>query len=65
MIEADNIEELSTKKPIFAYCEQCGQPIYRATDDEYGDDYVPLSKDACLHYDCVFGWAKKMKREAP
>lgn len=59
-----DIEDANVPKPIFAYCEQCGQPIYGETDDEYGEEYVPLSKDAYLHYECVREWANERKKEA-
>lgn len=41
-----DIEDVSTLKPIFAYCEQCGQPIYGEID--------PIMCETC-------DWCKRTK----
>jgi len=58
------VAEENARRGIFGYCEQCGNAIYRATEEEYGDEYVDLPDGTCIHYDCVREWANEIKKEA-
>ena len=58
------VEEENARRGVFGYCEQCGNAIYRATDEEYGDDYIELQDENYIHYECVREWANEIKKEA-
>ena len=58
------VSEENARRDIFGYCEQCGNAIYRATDEEYGDEYVDLQDGTFIHYECVREWANERKKEA-
>ena len=58
------VSEENARRDIFGYCEQCGNAIYRATDEEYGDEYVDLQDGTFIHYECVQEWANERKKEA-
>lgn len=49
---------------VFATCECCGNPIYKATDTLNGDEYVELVPDEYIHVDCISAWVKENKKEA-
>lgn len=58
------VSEENARREIFGYCEQCGNAIYRANDEEYGDDYLELPDDTYIHDDCIREWVKDHKKEA-
>lgn len=49
---------------IFATCECCGQPIFKANDYLDGDEYVELVPDEFIHVECVMDWVRRNKQEA-
>lgn len=49
---------------IFDYCIQCGEPIYAADDNAYGEDYV-ITPDGPVHLDdCLMDWGYRNRKEA-
>ena len=52
------------KGEVFATCECCGNPIYKATDTLNGDEYVEMYENEYVHVDCVTAWVNEHKREA-
>ena len=50
--------------PVFATCECCGRPIYRATDFLEGQRSVELYEDEFVHVDCIDAWVREHEKEA-
>lgn len=49
---------------VFAECECCGNPIYRATDTLEGEYYVEMYEGEYVHVDCVKEWVRQHQKEA-
>lgn len=49
---------------VFAECECCGKPIYKATEALDGEYYVEMYENEYVHVDCVTAWVNEHKKEA-
>lgn len=38
------LEEENARREVFAYCEQCGDAIYKASSEHDGDEYMRLKR---------------------
>lgn len=51
------------KKPIYDICAYCGEPII-AEHGIYEGQYYLEVPEGSIHYDCLWEWALKNRREA-
>lgn len=57
------LEEENARREVFAYCEQCGDAIYKASSEHDGDEYIETI-DGPVHVDCTRAYIRNNKKEA-
>lgn len=61
--DAENYFSREESWPKIGICEQCGRPVYRASQYEHGDEYIEIP-DGLVHWECWNDYGKMLKKEA-